>query len=252
PGLYQEFADAGERLAELYEKREFSRAMREIMALADQANRYIDEHKPWQALKDPARQAEVHGVCTQGLNFYRALMIYLKPVLPGIAESSEQFFNSDPWSWADVANPLLGEPLQPFKALIQRMDIKKVEKMLEKPAADEAAPVEDKNEINIDQFLNVELRIARIVKAEHVDGADKLLRLSLDLGDQQRTVFAGIRSAYDPADLENRLTVVVANLKPRKMRFGVSEGMVLAAGSGGDEIFLVSPDSGAKPGMRVR
>ncbi|NNF67097.1 MAG: methionine--tRNA ligase, partial [Gammaproteobacteria bacterium] len=252
PGLYQEFADAGERLAELYEKREFSRAMREIMALADQANRYIDEHKPWQALKDPARQAEVHGVCTQGLNFYRALMIYLKPVLPGIAESSEQFFNSDPWSWADVANPLLGEPLQPFKALIQRMDIKKVEKMLEKPAADEAAPVEDKNEINIDQFLNVELRIARIVKAEHVDGADKLLRLSLDLGDQQRTVFAGIRSAYDPADLENRLTVVVANLKPRKMRFGVSEGMVLAAGSGGDEIFLVSPDSGATPGMRVR
>ncbi|MDH3646211.1 MAG: methionine--tRNA ligase [Gammaproteobacteria bacterium] len=252
PDLYQLFADAGDRLAELYESREYSRAMREIMALADQANRYIDEHKPWQAIKDPARHAEVHGVCTQGLNFYRALIIYLKPVLPGIASASEDFFNSPPLNWDDVSAPLLATSLQRFKPLIQRIDIKKVEAMLLTPSESKPEQRSVKNEIDIDQFLNVELRVARIVKAQAVEGADKLLELQLDLGDEKRSVFAGIRSAYQPEDLQDRLTVVVANLKPRKMRFGISEGMVLAAGPGGEDIFLISPDTGAKPGMRVR
>ncbi|MDH3589270.1 MAG: methionine--tRNA ligase subunit beta, partial [Gammaproteobacteria bacterium] len=252
PALFDEFADARDRLAQLYEDREYSRAMREIMALADRANRYIDEHKPWQAIKDSQRHAEVHAVCTQGLNLYRSLIIYLKPVLPSIAEASEALFNSAPLLWEDAKKPLLDAPIRRFKPLIQRMDIKQVQNMLKTADATDDQKKADEDQIDIDRFLNVDLRVARIVTAEHVDGADKLLRLTLDLGDERRTVFAGIRSAYEPEDLQDRLTVVVANLKPRKMRFGVSEGMVLAAGPGGSDIFLISPDSGAKPGMRVR
>ncbi|MBT8137470.1 MAG: methionine--tRNA ligase [Gammaproteobacteria bacterium] len=257
PELFEQFAAAGDEIAALYEAREYSRAMRRIMTLADVANRYIDEHKPWQAIKDQTRQQEVHAVCTQGMNLYRTLIVYLKPVLPDIAAASEELFASAPLTWADAGTPLLDAPANKFKPIIRRMDLEQVEKMLstetdDVPAA-KSAPVEKQDgDISIDQFLEVDLRVAKIVSAELVDGADKLLRLQLDIGDGQRTVFAGIRTAYEPHQLEGRLTVVVANLKPRKMRFGTSEGMVLAAGPGDSEIFLVSPDSGATPGMRVR
>ncbi|NNF60248.1 MAG: methionine--tRNA ligase [Gammaproteobacteria bacterium] len=257
PELFEQFAAAGDEIAALYEAREYSRAMRRIMTLADVANRYIDEHKPWQAIKDQTRQQEVHAVCTQGMNLYRTLIVYLKPVLPDIAAASEELFASAPLTWADAGTPLLDAPVNKFKPIIRRMDLEQVEKMLstetdDVPAA-KSAPVEKQDgDISIDQFLEVDLRVAKIVSAELVDGADKLLRLQLDIGDGQRTVFAGIRTAYEPHQLEGRLTVVVANLKPRKMRFGTSEGMVLAAGPGDSEIFLVSPDSGATPGMRVR
>ncbi|NND58699.1 MAG: methionine--tRNA ligase [Gammaproteobacteria bacterium] len=253
--LYTRFADASERIAGLYEGREFSRAMREIMSLADEANRYIDEHKPWQAIKDPANRDAVHGVCTQGLNLFRALMIYLKPVLPGIAAASEEFLNAGEFRWDDVATPLLGSEIRKFKPLIRRIEAKQAQAILDVPTEPEpdkpAAEAADKH-ISIDQFLEIDLRVARVIEASYVDGADKLLQLTLDAGEEKRTVFAGIRSAYEPEQLRDRLVIVVANLAPRKMRFGVSEGMVLAAGPGGEDIFLVSPDSNAKPGMRVR
>ncbi len=256
PGLYDRFAAAGETIAALYESREYSRAMRDIMALADEANRYIDEHKPWQAIREAGREAEVHAVCTQGLNLYRALAIYLKPVLPEVAAASEALFGGRSWAWADAGQPLLGAPVEKFRPIIRRIEMKQVESLV--PDSEKDSTVKEKkdegkdNTIDIDQFLATELKVARIDKAEFVDGADKLLRLELDLGGETRTVFAGIRSAYDPATLVGRLTVVVANLAPRKMRFGTSEGMVLAAGPGGKDIFLVSPDNGASPGMRVR
>ena len=253
-GLFAKFADASETIAAHYENREYSKAMRLIMALADKANRYIDERKPWVMVKDENRLPEVQLVCTQGINMFRSLMIYLSPVIPVVADDARAFLNEDDWQWQDASSPLLDKTLPKFKPLLTRVDADQVQRIVEQ--SKESTPVaeaETEDEfISIDDFMKVDLRIACIAHAEPVEGADKLLALSLDLGDQQRNVFAGIKSAYDPAALVGRHVIVVANLAPRKMRFGVSEGMVLAAGPGGEDIFLLSPDEGAKPGMRVK
>ena len=252
--LFAEIADASEVIAQHYEKREYSKAMRLVMALADQANRYIDEHKPWVMAKDENQLPEVQLVCTQGINMFRSLMVYLSPVIPGVASGARAFLNEDNWQWQDASSPLLGATLSKFKPLLTRVESDQVARMVEQ--SKESTPVaetEQKDDyISIDDFAKVDLRIAKIEKAEPVEGADKLLALTLDVGDSQRQVFAGIKAAYDPDTLVGRHVIVVANLAPRKMRFGVSEGMVLAAGPGGEDIFLLSPDDGAKPGMRVK
>jgi methionyl-tRNA synthetase len=268
PALQADFAAAGRRIAELYEARDFAAAIREIMALADRANRYVDDNKPWVLAKDPARLGEVQAVCTQSLNLFRLLAIYLQPVLPVMVAQVAAFFQVKPFTWSDAAQPLLGTTIKDYAPLATRVDPKVMDALFGLPAeaatATPATPVATSvppapkpaepavAEITVDDFAKIDLRIARIAKAETVEGADKLLQLTLDLGDGQRTVFAGIRSAYAPEALVGRLTVVVANLKPRKMRFGTSEGMVLAAGPGGQEIFLLSPDTGAQPGMKVK
>jgi len=267
PELYAEFAAAREPVAALYEAREYGHAIREIMALADRANQYIDQHKPWVQIKEAGREAEVQAVCSTGLNLFRVLVALLKPVLPKLAEAAEDFLNIAPLRWDDVAEPLTDHVIDPFRPLLTRVEKERIEAMLEEareqleptaPAktastrsASETEPLAP--EIAFDDFARIDLRVARIQRAEHVKGADKLLKLTLDLGELgTRQVFAGIKSAYDPADLQGRLTVMVANLKPRKMRFGISEGMVLAAGPGGQELYLLSPDEGARPGMRIK
>jgi methionyl-tRNA synthetase len=251
--LFGQFAGASERIAVHFEHREYSKAMRTVMSLADAANKYIDEKKPWVMIKDDDRIDEVQLVCTQGLNMFRSLMIYLTPVIPAIAEKAQQLFGEMNWHWSDAENPLLGARIQKFKPLLTRVEQFQVDKMVEQSKAPEPAQEPDEEDyISIDQFASVDLRVARIEKAEPVEGADKLLRLTLSLGDETRNVFAGIKAAYQPAELEGRLVVAVANLQPRKMRFGTSEGMVLAAGPGGEDIFLLSADSGAEPGMRVK
>ncbi|RFA24599.1 methionine--tRNA ligase [Alkalilimnicola ehrlichii] len=269
PELFRAFTSVSENIASLYEKREFSRAIREVMALADQANQYIDEQKPWVMAKEAGREGEVQAVCTMGLNLFRVLLIYLKPVLPKLAAAGEDFLNVEPQSWADIGTPLLDHTINPFKPLMTRIDEDKVAAMVEEsketlkaaqPTASQDQPPADSPlakdpiaaEIEFDDFAKLDLRIARIAKAEHVEGADKLLQLTLDLGGEQRNVFAGIKSAYQPEQLEGKLTVMVANLKPRKMRFGVSEGMVLAAGPGGKDLWILEPHAGAEPGMRVK
>ncbi|RCX32377.1 methionyl-tRNA synthetase [Thioalbus denitrificans] len=270
PHTYGEFVAAGESIAEAYEAREFSRAMREVMQLADRANQYIDEQKPWVMAKDPLRAPEVQAVCTQGLNLFRVLATWLAPVLPQMCEDARAFLNVETLDWHAVAGgPLVDHRIEPFKPLMQRVEPAQLEAVVEEsrehlratagqaeaePAAP-PSPLEENPiaaEIGIDEFAKIDLRVARIEKAEHVEGADKLLKLTLDLGGETRTVFAGIKSAYQPEQLTGRLTVMVANLAPRKMRFGVSEGMVLAAGPGGRELFVLAPDSGAQPGMRVK
>ena len=252
--LFAETAAAAETIAGYYDRREYSKAMRKIMALADKANRYIDDNKPWIMIKDDDRLHDVQGVCTQGLNLFRSLMIYLSPVIPAVADDARAFFNEDRWQWQDATTPLLAAAVARFKPLLTRVEPDRVQRMLEQsrestPVNDSAA---DDDTISIDDFMKIDLRIARIDKADPVEGADKLLALTLDVGDSQRQVFAGIKAAYDPESLVGRQVVVVANLAPRKMRFGVSEGMVLAAGPGGEDIFLLSPDKGAAPGMRVK
>jgi len=265
PELFRQAAAAAEAVAQDYEAREYSHAMRKIMALADEANRYIDQHKPWQMAKDPQRLDEVHSVCTLGLNLFKQLITMLKPVLPETARRSEAFLQVAPLDWNSVHDPLLDHGIAVFQPLLRRVESKTVEaivaesrnRMEQIPAklkgTAQAGPDIDSiaAQIDLDAFAAVDLRVARIIEAEAVEGADKLLKLKLDIGSEQRTVFAGIKKAYDPATLVDRLTVMVANLKPRKMRFGISEGMVLAAGSSGRELFLLSPDSGAQPGMRV-
>lgn len=263
-GLYRAFADSRDQIAQLYERREYAQAMRLIMGLADRANQYIDENKPWVLIKDPERLAEVQAVCTQGLNLFRVIIGYLKPVLPRLAKEVETFFGVGELSWDGLTEPVLGRKVEKFKPLLTRVDPDRVAAIIEASkedlqaatvAANEAAPpVADPiaEQIDFDAFAKVDLRVARILKAEEVEGADKLLRLTLDLGGETRQVFAGIKSAYAPQQLEGRLTVMVANLAPRKMRFGVSEGMVLAAGPGGKDIFILEPDAGAEPGMRVK
>ncbi len=264
PDLYADFVTAGDAIAQAYEGREFSRAMREIMALADRANQYIDEKKPWALAKQPGAEAEVQAVCSQGLNLFRVLIVYLKPVLPGMAGQVEEFLRIRPLRWDDARTPLLDHPIAEFKPLMQRVEMAQITAMVEAskesfPSAEEtpalpAGPLIDdplSPTITIDDFAKIDLRVARIVKAEAVTGADKLVRLELDLGGETRQVFAGIKSIYAPEDLQGRLTVMVANLAPRKMRFGLSEGMVLAAG-GKNGIYLLTPDSGAEPGMRVK
>ena len=251
---FSQACEAAGAIAEHYEKREFSKAMRIIMSEADSANRYIDFKKPWVMAKDEAQLPEVQEVCTVGLNLFRTLMIYLSPVIPRTAASAREFLGEASWNWEDAGTPLLGKTINKFKPLLTRVDPKQVESMVEQ--SKESTPVaqaEEQDEtISIDDFMKVDLRIARIEKAEPVEGADKLLALTLDVGGQHRQVFAGIKAAYEPDSLVGRHVIVVANLAPRKMRFGVSEGMVLAAGPGGEDIFLLSPDAGAKPGMRVK
>ena len=254
PALYEEFAAASGTIAEHFEAREYSKAIRAIMALADRANRYIEDKKPWAMARDESLGDMVQLVCTQGLNLFRALAIYLAPVIPRVAEDAQGLFNEGSWLWHSASEPLLDRDIAVYKPLLTRIDVEQIEKMIEQskePAAPaEAAP--ETPEISIEDFMKVDLRIARIVGAEPVDGADKLLRLTLDLGTGQRTVFAGIKAAYDANALIGRHVVAVANLKSRKMRFGTSEGMVLAAGPGGEDVFLLSADDGAEPGMRVK
>lgn len=254
PALYAEFAAAADDLAADFEQREYARAARKIMALADRANQYIDEKKPWIAAKKAGAEAEVVGVCTQGLNLFRALIVYLKPIVPALAARAEALLAAGELGWQDAAAPLLGARIAKFEALLTRVEMATVE-ALAKPKASEAsaatATEKPRGEIDLAEFEKTELRVARVIEAAYVEGADKLLKLRLDVGDHERTVFSGIRGAYEPAALTNRLVVLVANLAPRKMRFGVSHGMVLAASGEEPGIFLLSPDSGAKPGMKV-
>jgi methionyl-tRNA synthetase len=262
PELFQQFTDASESIAEHYEQREFSRAVREIMALADKANQYIDEKQPWVVAKEAGREQELQDICSMGINLFKVLITWLRPILPGTTEDAEAFLNVDAMQWDDAGKPLLGHEINKFKPLMTRVDSKKIDAMLEASKEDmEAKPQktsavvakkEDTATIPFEDFAKVDLRVARIVKAQAVEGADKLLQLTVDLGGETRNIFAGIKAAYDPTDLEGRLTVVVANLAPRKMRFGVSEGMVLAAGPGGKDIFLLNPDEGSQPGMRIK
>ena len=267
PELTDAFLVAAPSIAEAYEARDFSRAMRETMALADRANAFIADKAPWALAKQEGKQDEVQAVCALGINLFRQLVIFLKPVLPALAADAEKFLNVAPLTWDDHKTLLTNHTLNPFSALMTRIDPAKVEAMTAASKEDlvdtnaEATPKGNGEltkdplsaEIDFDTFAAVDLRVALILKAEHVEGADKLLRLTLDIGDEQRNVFSGIKSAYpDPAALEGRLTMMIANLKPRKMRFGISEGMVMAAGPGGEEIYLLSPDSGAKPGQRIK
>ena len=258
--LYAEFAAAGAALADDYEQRQYSRAVRRIMALADRANQYIDERKPWLVAKKAGSETEVVGICTLGLNLFRALMVYLKPILPDVAEKVERLFGAGELDWAAAAKPLLGVPIGRYEPLVQRVEEATVQAIVAEAreeiakaggASAPAAAAPGTEEIDLEQFARVDLRVARVVDASLIEGADKLLRLTLDLGGEQRTVFAGIRSAYEPSALVGRHVVVVANLRPRKMRFGVSQGMVLAASAAGEGLFLLGPDSGAKAGMKV-
>jgi len=266
PELTEAFLAAAPSIAEAYESRDFARAMREIMALADRANAWIADKAPWSLAKQEGKQDEVQAICAQGINLFRQLVIFLKPVLPVLAADAEAFLNVAPLTWNDHQSRLENHSLNAFKALMSRIEPAKVEAMVAASkedllAAEAQAPACNGElakdplsaEIEFDTFAAVDLRVALIVKAEAVPGADKLLQLTLDIGDERRNVFSGIKSAYpDPSKLEGRLTMMVANLKPRKMRFGVSEGMVMAAGPGGEEIYLLSPDSGAKPGQRIK
>ncbi len=265
PVLWSSFTEAAPSIADAYEKRDFARAMRETMALADAANAWIADKAPWAMNKIEGKQDEVQAICSLGINLFKQLIILLKPVLPQLAQQAEQFLNVNSLDWTHLDVRLTQHQLNPFTPLMTRIDAKNIEAMVEAAKEDllemdnqpAAEPTElDKNpiaaEINFDAFAAVDMRIARIEKAEFVEGADKLLQLTLDLGGEKRNVFAGIKSAYpNPAELEGRLTACVANLAPRKMKFGISEGMVMAAGPGGKDIFLLSPDSGAKPGQRI-
>jgi methionyl-tRNA synthetase len=252
PALYREFVDAGAGIVEAWEALEYAAAVREIMALADRANLYIDRQKPWLAAKDPARSSEVQAVCTQGINLFRALIAYLKPVLPVTAERAEAFLGSRIAHWRDVETPLLGAKINEYQPLATRLDAASVQKLLETPMPPTESPAvaAETAQITPEDFARIDLRVALVETAEFVEGADRLLRLGVDLGGERRTVFAGIRGSYEPATLVGRHVVIVANLKPKKMRFGTSEGMALAA-SGGDGLFLLSPDAGARAGMKV-
>jgi methionyl-tRNA synthetase len=281
----------GERQAAIagyYETREFGKALREIMAIADVANQYVDENKPWILAKDEARTAELHEVCTTALILFRQLSIMLSPVLPFVATRVREFLNDDAFSWEDtqganVYNSMLGRTIGAYSHLMQRVDAKMVEDLFDKPgvatpaaapaaaaaavaaaaateapAAAEAGDIEElAPEISIDDFTKIDLRVAKIVNCEHVEGSSKLLRLTLDVGEgRYRNVFSGIKSAYQPEQLIGKLTVMVANLAPRKMKFGVSEGMVLCASAKDEKanpgLYLLEPVSGAQPGMRIR
>ena len=253
---------AAASIAASYEAREFGRAMRDIMALADRGNLYVQEKAPWTLAKQEGNEQQVLAVCTTALNVFRLLVLYLKPVLPELAEKAEAFLNIAPLAWADANQQLLNHQINAFTPLMQRIEPASIEALLAAsregtaPAAEVAAEKKEtpvSEHISIDDFLKVKLRVAKVVKAAHVEGADKLLQLTLDVGEEgTRNVFAGIKAKYSPEQIEGKLVVLVANLAPRKMKFGLSEGMVLAAGPGGEDVFLLSPDSGATPGMEVR
>ena len=268
--LFQQFVEMQESIAALYEGREYGKAMREIMSLADKANQYIDEKKPWIIAKEEGREQELQQVCSVGLNLFRLLVVYLKPVIPTLAEEAELFLNCGAQVWPVEAQPLLGHRINAFKPLMTRVESEKIDAIIDasKDNLEKTVPVLPSSPspktsvdvaidpiaelIDIEDFVKIDLRVARILKAQAVEGAEKLLQLTVDLGSETRNIFVGIKSAYRPEDLEGRLTVVVANLKPRKMRFGTSEGMVMAAGPGGKDIWILSPDEGAKPGMRIK
>ncbi|UTV98321.1 methionine--tRNA ligase [Marinomonas rhizomae] len=266
--MIQSFVDAGDVIAEHFESREYGKAIREIMRLADVANEYIAVQAPWVLAKDEATLPKVQDVCTVALNLFSILATYLKPVMPNLVADAEAFLGKE-LTWDNRSELLFGNTVNKFKPLMGRIEQAQIDAIIEEgkveaaaeAAAKEAAqptqaetelskePIEA--EINFDDFAKVDLRIALIVKAEHVEKANKLLKLTLDIGGETRTVFSGIKSAYKPEDLEGKHTVMVANLAPRKMKFGMSEGMVLAAGPGGEEIYLLEPHAGAKPGQRV-
>ena len=279
--LYQSFADKSEDIANLYEQREYGHAMREIMTLADKANEYIAETAPWVLAKEEGKEADLLESVSVGINLFRVLMSYLAPVIPETADKAKAFLNLENWNWNDVKEPLMGHEITKFKALLTRLEMPAIEKMVEASAdslagassvpdgkkgdkkskkstvtqaeANQPAELDPiAEEITIDDFVKIDLRIAKIINAEAVPEAKKLLKLTLDIGLEQRQVFAGIKSAYEPEDLIGKLTVMVANLAPRKMRFGMSEGMVLAAGPGGSDLYILSPDDGAIPGQRVK
>jgi methionyl-tRNA synthetase len=274
PQLYAEFAALRGTIADLYDQRDYSAAIRGIMGLADRANQYVDAHKPWALAKDPAKTAEVLAVCTQGINLFRVLMSYLAPVMPQMAEKAGRFLRISFADWNSVDTPLFDHPIEAYEPLATRLDPKVVAELIDPVAAAPAKPEKAKKPVtttpaappavaaapsnassgfvNINDFAKLDLRVAKVLDAKLVEGSDKLLQLTLDLGTEQRNVFSGIRSAYDPATLIGRQVVMIANLEPRKMRFGVSQGMVLcASGDAGPEVFLLSPDSGATAGMKV-
>jgi len=264
PGLYDSFIGQRSAIAADFEGRNYQSAIRRIMALADDANRYIDDEKPWQKIKQEGMEDHVQAVCTQGINLFRVLITYLAPVLPFTSDKASAFLGHSVQQWDVLDQPLLGVKVEPFKPLLTRIDPVRIAAMVEDSkdslqapaAADSTLPGQPEveeiaAEITIDDFMKVDLRIALITAVEAIPEADKLLKLTLDIGGETRTVFAGIKSAYDPAELVGRHTVMVANLKPRKMRFGTSEGMVLAAGPGGSDLYVLQPDEGATPGMRV-
>ncbi|MGF1763439.1 methionine--tRNA ligase [Aliivibrio kagoshimensis] len=266
PELYAEFVGAADRIADAYESREFSRAIREITALADKANQYVDEKAPWVVAKEEGKEQELQDICSVGINLFRVLIAYLKPVMPQLAERTEGFLN-ETLTWECIEQPLVDHEVTKFKALFARIDPVKVAAMVEASKADAAAeqaakeaaqpakgPLEEEPieaEIEFDDFAKVDMRIAKIISCEEVPKANKLLKFQLDIGGETRQVFSGIKSAYKPEDLIGKHTVMVANLKPRKMKFGMSEGMILAAGPGGKEIWILEPHEGAQPGMRV-
>ena len=263
--LYQQFMDSSDEILQLFKERKYSKAIKIVMSLADSANEYISDMEPWQAIKDESKKELVHRVCSDGINLFRVLMSWLSAVVPDTAQKTEEFLNISFANWHDINQPLFNHTINKFKPLITRIEMSSVESIIEDSKQDlESLEQETGNlsehltndpineTINFDDFAKVDLRVVKIINAEHVDGADKLLQLTLDLGGEKRNVFAGIKSAYKPEDLIGKNTVMVANLAPRKMRFGVSEGMVLAAGPGGEDIFILNPDNGAEPGMRVK
>ena len=260
PELWAQVSGAAGTIANHYENRDYGKAIREIMAQADAANEYIALKEPWKLNKDESQQQSVQDICSLGINLFRVLLTYLKPVLPAMAEAGESFLN-DTLTWDSVKHPLVEHKINQFKPLMQRIEKESVDAMVEASKQDLAKEIPKPisgalvdeplaDEISFDDFIKVDLRVARIVSASHVEGADKLLQLNLDIGGEMRQVFSGIKSSYDPADLEGRLTVMVANLAPRKMRFGMSQGMVLAAADK-QGIYLLEPDSGAQPGQRI-
>ena len=269
-GLFDAAVAAGDEIAAAYEACDFGRAMRKIMELADAANPFVEHAKPWEMKKDEARQEELRDVCTVALNLFRQLAVYLTPVLPTLADQCELLLGDKITSWEQSKQPLVGTPVAKFKRMMDRLQKEDLDKMIEESKDDAAAdavadagsqyndsdqPLKDEplaDEITIDDFAKVDLRVARVVSAEHVPEANKLLKLTLSLGgDERRQVFAGIKAAYEPEALVGRLVVMVANLKPRKMRFGLSEGMVTASGPGGADVFILGVDDGAQPGQRV-
>lgn len=269
-GLFAHAASRSDAIAAAYEACDYNGAMREILALADRANKYVEDQKPWELRKEESRQAELQNICTISLNLFRQIVIYLSPVLPQLSEQTGELLNDPIVNWDQTQTPLAGTAVNPFQHMFKRIEEKQVQAMTEEAKEDVAAAESEaaasqwndsgealeqepmSEECTIDDFVKVDLRVARIVEANSVPEADKLLQLTLSLGgDERRNVFAGIKSAYNPEDLVGRLVICCANLKPRKMRFGTSEGMVLASGPGGKDVFLLSPDEGAVPGQRV-
>ncbi|MFZ7229382.1 methionine--tRNA ligase [Avibacterium avium] len=269
PVLFAEFTSQADHIAAYYENREFGKAIREIMALTDKANKYIDEKAPWVIAKEVGREQELQQVCSMGIELFRVLMGYLKPVLPQLAERAEAFLQTE-ITWDNLATPLLAHKIAPFKALFSRLEMKQIEQMIEASKAENAqlnpqsstekSAVQNSEDfepfeetITIDDFAKLDLRVAKVLKCEAVPESNKLLKFILDLGVEQRQVFSGIKAAYNkPEDLEGRMVIMVANLAPRKMKFGMSEGMILSAGTGGADLFLLDVDSGAKAGARVK